>query len=126
MSTLRKLIASEVEFTFEWHPEHGSPEGLFGYETEAENRKAIDRINRQWASGNQFAWFAAVVRATWTAPNGKTYTGVDSLGYCSYKNERDFRKHCFPDMCSEALSHLNDELADLVETAEQLRTYLKP
>jgi hypothetical protein len=76
-------------------PETISPKEHFDDPEDAQ--WVIDQLER----GNEWAWCDATVTAEYD-----DLTGRATLGACSYKSESDFRKHCLPDVASEALDDL--------------------
>lgn len=78
------------------------------------DREVEDEILARLDRGDAWAWASVRVRATWTAPSGRTYHGDAHLGGCSYADEADFRTGgYYEQMVEEALDDLNASLADL-------------
>lgn len=103
----RTVKASEVTFTLEIEPEEIPFEG----NAIASGDDSVDEETNQWIrdqlnAGNDWAWCCVKVTAEW---NG--YTGVDYLGGCSYRSEKDFMSDgYYADMKSEALDRLYEEI----------------
>ena len=59
--------------------------------------------------GDVWAWASITVNAHWCG-----FTGRDSLGCCTYKDEEDFKQHSeyYEDMVEVALRDLNDQISD--------------
>lgn len=89
---------------------------------DAADRECEDEILARLDDGDVWAWACVTVRATWTAPSGREYVGVDHLSACCYANEADFRQEggYFRDMVATALDDLNESLARIGEDLEPL------
>jgi len=110
MTDAHKTIQIEglgtVEIFIEIFQEQDSPVDYF--ENPAESQRVIDGIE----SGNEWAWFWVEVKAiALTVPDVE---GSDTLGACSYKDEKDFIA-CgyYQDMETAAIASLTTELSRL-------------
>lgn len=114
---VRKLRPDEVQFTLECHPEDVAIEGNASAIDDETDAATEEWIRTELASGNEWAWCMAMVRAQW-----KEFEGRDTLGCCSYRSEADFRQPggYFDDMKQAALADLNDTIAQVAETLETL------
>ena len=70
----RKLKLSDVEITIDAEGEDMGLEGHF------DDKETEREIIESYESGNGYAWCCAIVRATWTHPDGTVLTGRDTLG----------------------------------------------
>lgn len=112
---IKTLKATEVEFTIKCLQEDMSVRGnCMASGDDALDKKCEDKIIRQLENGNEWAWCCVKVTAKY-----KEFEGVDYLGGCSYKNEKDFIKNSgyFGDMKIQALDALN---ASIASTAQNL------
>lgn len=82
------------------------------YDKEIED-EIISRVN----DGDVWAWAFVIVRASW-----HNYSGQDSLGGCSYKNEEDFVNSdgYYEQMVTTAINDLNNNLAKMYEEIKPL------
>ncbi len=80
------IPTEEVEFDIRIQPEYDAPEDQF---TEDDQ---IQWVRDQMEMGNEWGWCSVEVRASWTdQESGRTFTGSDYLGGCSYESEEDFK-----------------------------------
>ena len=103
---MRKLEASDVEFTISVEPEDRPVRGRFA------DRALEDKILARLASGDVWAWCCITVTAKWESPDGTVYGGRDTLSACSYASEKDFIAcdDYYPDMRGRALEELNEQI----------------
>lgn len=83
----------------------------------AVDKEVEDEVIRRLDSGDEWAWCSVMVRATWESPSGKTFSGEDYLGCCSYESKKAFIEagDYYPDMCAMALDKLNDALQEVFD-----------
>lgn len=114
---MRTLKKEDVEITLHCEVEHESVRGnAMASGDDAQDRECEEWILGQLRDGNEWAWCAVTVRATWTAPSGREYRGEDRLGCCSYESERDFvRDGYYTGMVDGAIADLNASLARIGE-----------
>lgn len=69
------------------------------------DKRVENRILRQLENGNQWAWCYVILRGTF-----KGLEATDSLGRCSYRNEKDFVKNSgyYDDMVNVVLGELQE------------------
>jgi hypothetical protein len=78
---------------------------------DAEDKRAEDSILRKLARGNVWAWAFVKVTVSYMGVEGS-----DTLGCCSYKNEKDFKKGgYYDDMVNAAHAELNEKLKRLYD-----------
>jgi hypothetical protein len=120
---MRELRMDEVEFTIECLPEDLEIEGnASAWDDEEENRAYAAEIRRQLEHGNEWAWCCVKMTARWQG-----YTGVDYLGGCSYKSEKDFieSNDYYEQMKQCALDDLNANIEAAVFRGRKLEELLK-
>lgn len=104
---LRKLTLDEVEISLTIEVDDHGPEGCFATGNDAQDEKMVREIREKMARGDVWAWCVVTVKARW---NG--FIGTDTLGECSYKDEKDFREDGYGDLVGEALDDLNGSIFD--------------
>jgi len=109
---IKTLTAQDVEFVLECEEEHIPVRGNLSVSgDDAQDRKDENKVLRQLEYGNQWAWCSVKMTAKY-----KEFEGVDYLGGCSYKSEKDFREGgYFEDMKVQALEALNTNIANIVK-----------
>jgi len=113
---VRSLTASDVECTVRIEPEEIPFRGnasAIDDETDAETEAWIAR---ELSRGNDAAWCCVIVEATW-----KSYSGVASVGGCSYATEAEALA-CADDygLQAEALEDLNRSIASIAAELSEL------
>ena len=118
---VRELTASDVRFTLTAEADETPVRGnALASGDDAEDRAAEDAILARLDRGDVWAWAVVTVRATW-----RGYSAEAHLGCCSYDDEARFRADpYFADLCAEALSALNDEVATMAEDVSDLAEVL--
>lgn len=118
---IKTLTKDDVEFTVECLEEDIPVRGnaLVSGDDE-EDKKAEDAIIADYNSGNSWAW--CTVKVTAKHPNLPDIEGVDYLGACSYKSQKDFEENSgyFGDMKDRALEELNREIQSNLEALNTL------
>lgn len=103
---MRKLLESEVEFSFECLPEESHPRDHFASGEEQYDREDIAKVLEELEKGNEWGWCCIKVTAKW-----KQFTGSDFLGCCSYSSQKDFETdEYYSDMKTQALEALNNAI----------------
>src|SRR5579872_2222127 len=106
----RALTAKDVVFTltaeYDDTPVRGN---AMASGDDAADKACEDEIIARLDSGDVWAWAVVTVKAEWTSPTGQTWTGRDTLGACSYRDEEDFKQEggYFAQMKDQALDDLN-------------------
>lgn len=105
---LRKLTSDDVVFTVHISEDDIAVRGnAMASGDNAADKECEDAIIARLEAGDLWAWCCVEVRATY-----KGHEASDTLGCCSYIDEKDFRSDAyFKDMCNTALERLNDDLA---------------
>ena len=111
----------EVRFSVEPEEEEMDFHGYYKSDEPESDRQLERWIERQLEMGNQWAWCSVRLTASWTDRfhrkwsgefGDKEYEGIDYIGGCSYKNERDFLKGgYYEQMCEDAYEHLVRKVA---------------
>lgn len=114
-----KVPEKDVEYEVTCEPAQESIEGnALASGDDAEDKAQEDMIREQLESGNEWAWCDVKVTARW-----KSWTGVDTLGSCSYTSEADFKAEgYYEDMKKLALESLKANVqhhADEIEAMER-------
>lgn len=110
---LAKLATIRVYCT----PEHLRIEGTASAIDPETDREVAAEIRGQLEAGNEWAWCAVEVRATYAGVDG-----ADFLGACSFASEADFRSDgYFEDMRAVALERLALELKDSARMLELVK-----
>jgi hypothetical protein len=107
---MSKLNEKEVEYTLTLEPEYMEVRGnAMASGDDAEDRKVEDAILRE-LEWNPWAWCCMKVTASW-----RRIEGVDYLGGCSYKDEKEFKQPggYWDDMKAQALEDLKRNILDL-------------
>lgn len=102
---MKKLTEKDVEFTLSVFPEDMEIRGNVSASGDDElDKKIEDKIVEDFNNGNVWAWCWVKVTAKW-----KSFTGYDTLGGCSYKDENSFKQvgGYYEDMKAQALDDLN-------------------
>lgn len=101
---IRELKEKDVLFRIEARPEEISVKGNASAIDEETDKETEDMIYAELLAGNIWAWCYVIVTAEW-----KGFEGHDTLGACSYKDEKAFCEPggYFDDMKNEALKMLN-------------------
>ena len=99
-------LVKRARITLSAEPEHDDPAGHFGYDTEAENRAAVEHV-RALAERSKWGWCCAHVRASFMG-----FVGDDYLGACSYESREDFMHPdgYYPGMVHAACACIADQL----------------
>lgn len=101
----------EVDFSIECLDENLQIEGNASAIDEETDKKIANKIRRQLAAGNSWAWCCVKVTATWKNFSAETY-----LGGCSYRNEKQFKQDgYFEDMKSETYQDLLTQFSNLAK-----------
>lgn len=89
-------------------PEDSDPADSFATGDDAADAEMVADIRRRANAGDVWAWCYVYVRVTF-----RGMVGTDSLGGCSYADEKEFRAEggYFDSMVSECLDEINAELA---------------
>jgi len=100
----------DVEFTLTCHPEDTQVRGNVSAIDPETDKRLEDGIIRQLNNGNVWAWCIVEIKAKW-----KGLEGIDILGGCSYKSEKDFIKNSgyYEDMKQTAYNDLISNLEEL-------------
>ncbi len=104
---IRTALAKHATFTVEILPEDLQIDGNASAIDEDTDRETVADIRAQLDAGNECAWCCVVVRATW-----RGFTGIDSLGGCSYPNRKALEADLLPDMKHSALDDLAQRVSE--------------
>jgi hypothetical protein len=112
----RRLTLSRkaMEFTIAVDDDDTEVRGSFASDdADADEALAKDIIARR-DRGDVWAWCYVRVQVTYTDAEGRVWRGQDTLGACSYKDEKDFRSEggYYPDMCDRAFDDLVDGMSE--------------
>lgn len=109
---LRELREDEVVFEIQVQPEEMPVRGnAMASGDPAFDKEVEDKIIKDVADGDEWAWCSVTVKAKWAI-----FEGTDTLGCCSYVDEESFKTGgYYEDMKSNALAELNNELQLLFE-----------
>jgi len=104
-------MKTKIEYTIECLPEDLEIRGSFASGDDEADEQLAQEIERDLERGNEWAWCCVKVVCTLTR-SGEKFIGVDYLGGCSYKDEKDFSTPdgYLPQMKREAYS---DAIASL-------------
>ena len=109
------MLAYEMNVEYEDIPIRGN---IIVSDDPSYDRKIENDIIAEIERGNVWAWCCIIVTCTLTV-EGQTFTGYDTLGCCSYKNEEEFRSDCYyDDMCNGAKRDLLDNMREDVLRGE--------
>lgn len=104
-----KKTRLKVEYTLEVEPECCVPVrgNAMASGDDVLDKKVEDEILARLEWGDVWAWCTVIVTAQ-VEIDGEVFRGRDSLGCCSYKDEKDFKhpEGYYPSMCSEAFDDL--------------------
>ena len=92
MRKLRSINDKRLTWTLTAEPEEVSIEGNASAWGEPEDSEYAAKIRAQLDTGNEWAWCCVAVRVQFETETGEAFEGVDYLGCCSYRSERDFRR----------------------------------
>lgn len=110
---VRFELSSEID-TDDWTRSSDDPE-------------LIEEISQRLANEDATAWCGIIVTCSWRSESGHVYQGRASLWGCTLNEkytERDVaRDH---DLEGEALADLNERLATIIESAQDLLAQLHP
>ncbi len=123
---MRKITLEECEVEIDYQPETDvAPEGSFATGDDEKDAEICNEIRERIERGDTWAWFCVSVKVTWRDKRGREYSGTDSLGGCSYKDEKD-AESCVEEhgMVANALDYLNSTLANVIEDAKALEAEL--
>lgn len=112
---IRELTTSDVSFSLECLTEDDPIEGNASAIDEATDRETETWIREQLSAGNEWAWCTVKVVCSWEGFHAAEY-----LGCCSYESEASFRASEYEQMCDEALTSLNRQIAETVATLHKL------
>ena len=107
---MRKFIPEEVEWRLEVRYDDMPVRGnAIASDDEEFDKKVEDEIIDRLDRGDVWAWAELRMIASWAG-----FEGFDSLGACSFKDEKDFRDNSgyFKDMFYEAIQDLLGRIFD--------------
>jgi len=120
---IRELTEADVEFTITAEEEHIPIRGSFDSGDNAADEEMAKSIERDFNSGNEWAWCCVKVTGTWSPTEDVSLKADAYLGGCSYKSKRDFvecNDYC-KDMKAEVLDELNKKVKTCAEALECLK-----
>lgn len=107
--TLRDKVRSMVSIDVWCEPEDESIRGSFDSGDAALDEEDVQRIERDLADGNAWAWCTACVRVTLATPRAAVTSSVQYLGACNYASKEEFTvetRDYYEDMIETALDEI--------------------
>jgi hypothetical protein len=109
---IKQLTPNDVTITVTAEPEQMPVRGNAIVSDDPKKDKRVeDRIIRRLDNGDIWAWASVEVKCEYEG-----LTAVDYLGWCTYKDERDFIKNSgsYKDMVRNCIIDLQKQLEELV------------
>ena len=125
---IRKIRKDEVTFSLHVEQEDMAVRGnALASGDDVEDKKVEDEILRRLDKGDVWAWAWVKVTASLELPDGTIVEEYDSLGGCSYADEKDFKQGgYYDDMCDEALARIQSYLEAAIARGEQFAKWFAP